>query len=235
MEVALWNDLAKRAGATLSPEQHELLSRYLDLLVEANQTMNLTRIVTREAAEVGHIGDALTLLPFLPKQKIRVADVGTGGGVPGLPLASARPDIHVTLIEATKKKADFLRRVADTLPLLNLNVVAQRAEEAGINSLRETFDIVTARAVGELVWLAEWCLPLAKKGGKVLAMKGAKIKEELPVARKAILILGGIDPVVHPVALPGAEHHVIVEIRKTGFTKKGFPRAASVAKGKPLV
>src|SRR4051812_48002052 len=87
MEVALWNDLAKRAGVKLSPEQHQLLSRYLDLLIEANQTMNLTRIVTREAAEVGHIGDALTLLPFLPKEKIRLADVGTGGGVPGIPLA----------------------------------------------------------------------------------------------------------------------------------------------------
>src|SRR5689334_13847422 len=109
MEVQLWNDLAKRAGVTLSPPQHGLLSKYLDLLIEANQTMNLTRIVTREAGEVGHIGDALTLLPFLPKEKIRLADVGTGGGVPGIPLAIARADIHVTLIEATKKKAEFLR------------------------------------------------------------------------------------------------------------------------------
>ena len=116
----------------------------------------------------------------------------------------------------------------------NVTVVPHRAEEAASGDLRESFDIVTARAVGELVWIAEWCLPLAKKGGRVLAMKGAKITEELPLAKKAIMILGGIPPTIHPVELPGAEHHVIVEIRKTGLSRKGFPRAASVAKGKPL-
>ena len=110
MEIELWNELAKRAGLTLSPEQHALLSRYIDLLIEANQTMNLTRIATREAAEIGHVGDSLTLLPFLPKTAHRLADVGSGGGVPGIPLAIARPDAQVRLIESTKKKADFLRR-----------------------------------------------------------------------------------------------------------------------------
>lgn len=234
MEVELWNELARRADIALSPPQHEQLSRYIDLLIEANQTMNLTRIATRESAEVGHVGDALTLLPFLPKTAHRLADVGSGGGVPGIPLAIVRPDVTIRLIESTKKKADFLRRASEALELKNVTVVPHRAEEAGNSDLRESFDIVTARAVGELVWLAEWCLPLAKKGGKVLAMKGAKIKEELPNAKKAIYILGGLEPIVHPVELPGAEHHVIVEIRKTGFSRKGFPRNATVAKGKPL-
>src|SRR5215217_1951563 len=106
---ALWNDLTARAGVTLSDEQHALLSRYLDLLLAANATMNLTRITDRAAAEVQHVGDSLTLLPFLPKDAHRLADVGTGGGVPGIPLAIVRPDARVLLIESTKKKAAFLR------------------------------------------------------------------------------------------------------------------------------
>src|SRR3954469_667651 len=164
MEIQLWNDLATRAGVTLSPQQHELLSRYLDLLIEANQTMNLTRIVTREAAEVGHIGDALTLLPFLPKEKHRLADVGTGGGVPGIPLAIVRPDVHVLLIESTKKKAAFLRQTIEQLGLPNATVIAERVEDvarAGQKD-RESFDVVVARAVATMNWLAEWCLPLLK-------------------------------------------------------------------------
>ncbi|HZN64393.1 MAG TPA: RsmG family class I SAM-dependent methyltransferase, partial [Tepidisphaeraceae bacterium] len=113
----LWTDLAARAAVPLSPDQHALLSRYLDLLLEANQSMNLTRITDRAAAEVQHVGDALTLLPHLPPGDILLADVGSGGGVPGIPLAVARPDARVLLIESTKKKANFLRSAAAKLGL----------------------------------------------------------------------------------------------------------------------
>src|SRR5204863_5606249 len=100
--------LAARAEVALSAEQHERLSRYLDLLAEANTRMNLTRITDRSAAEVSHVGDALTVLPFLPKGGHRLVDVGSGGGVPGIPLAIVRPDIEVILLEATQKKTVFL-------------------------------------------------------------------------------------------------------------------------------
>src|SRR3954471_21910859 len=96
----LWNDLAARGGVGLSAEQAGRLSRYLDLLAEANATMNLTRIVDRPTAEVQHVGDALTVLPFLPPGPHRLADVGSGGGVPGVPLAVARPDVQILLIES---------------------------------------------------------------------------------------------------------------------------------------
>src|SRR3954464_2135823 len=108
----LWNDLAARAGLTLSDEQHALLARYLDLLLDANQRMNLTRIADRAAAEIQHVGDALTVLPFLPKDAHKLIDVGSGGGVPGIPLAIVRPDARVTLLESTQKKARFLQDVA---------------------------------------------------------------------------------------------------------------------------
>src|SRR5258708_40098772 len=96
----LWNELAARANLTLSEAQHAALSRYLELLLDANQTMNLTRITDPAAAAVQHVGDALTLLPYLPAAAFTLADVGSGGGVPGLPLASARPDAAGPLIES---------------------------------------------------------------------------------------------------------------------------------------
>jgi 16S rRNA (guanine527-N7)-methyltransferase len=233
---ALWNDLAARAGLTLSPDQHALLHRYLDLLLAANQTMNLTRITDRPAAELHHVADSLTLLPFLPPGPHALADVGTGGGVPGIPLAIARPDAQVLLIESTKKKANFLRSAVEQLQLANVSVTDVRAEDVGRSpEHRERYDVAVARAVATLDWLAEWCLPLVKpKTGKVLAMKGAKAAEEVPAAARAIKYLHGAPPVVHRVDLPGTEHHVVVEITKLGRSDPRHPRPATVAKGKPL-
>lgn len=230
----LWNDLAARAGVALSADQHDRLSRYLDLLAEANATMNLTRIVDRPTAEVQHVGDALTVLPHLPPGPHRLADVGAGGGVPGIPLALARPDVRILLIESTKKKAAFLRRAVEALGLANVEVTDLRAEDVGLSDRRETFDVAVARAVATMNWLAEWCLPLVRKGGKVLAMKGPKVAEELPAAGRAIKSLNGGEPIVHPVDLPGAEHHVIVEIPKSGRTDPRYPRPPTRAKGRAL-
>src|SRR5688500_8671343 len=108
----LWKTLAIRAGIELDDRQVALLSRYIDLLFDANQRMNLTRIASRADAELLHVADALTLLPHLPAHPHALADVGSGGGVPGIPLAVARPDVRVTLIESTQKKAAFLEDAA---------------------------------------------------------------------------------------------------------------------------
>lgn len=230
----LWTDLALRIGLTLSQEQNEKLERYLELLIEANQRVNLTRITDLDAARVQHIGDALTLLPFLPRTAHRLADVGSGGGVPGIPLAIVRPDAAVTLIESTKKKAEILKDLATRLDLPNVTVLPDRAEDAGQSNLRETFDIVTARAVATLDWLGEWCLPLVKKGGKMLAMKGPRATEELLTARKIFRILGGGEAIVHPVELPGTTALVIIEVPKIGRTDVKYPRGATIAKGKAM-
>ena len=239
MEVNdLWTQLAARAGINLSPEQDAQLSRYLDLLFEANVKMNLTRITDRAVAEVQHVGDSLTLLPHLPRQaggiSPRLADVGSGGGVPGIPIAIVRPDIAVLLIESTKKKATFLKQTVDALGLSKASVSEWRAEDVAHSNNRESFDVVTARAVATLDFLAEWCLPLAKRGGKFLAMKGPKVMEELPAAKKVIKLAGGGDAVVHNVDLPGTEHRVIVEISKIAKSDARLPRPATQAKGKPL-
>lgn len=232
----LWNQIAARANVSLTQQQHDLFHQYLDLLSSANQRMNLTRIVDREQAEIAHIGDALTVLPYLPATpNLRIADVGSGGGVPGIPLAIARPDAQVVLIESTRKKAGFLADCAQTLALTNVKVIDQRVEDVAHDpAYRESFDIAACRAVATLEWLCEWCLPLIKKGGKLLAMKGAKAAEELPIAEHAIALVGGSSPDVHPVDLPGTHSHVIVEIAKSRKTPKTYPRPASIAKGKPL-
>jgi len=230
----LWTDLARRGNLELTQQQHDLLGRYLDLLFAANARMNLTRITDRAAAEIQHIADALTLLPFLPRDAHRIADVGSGGGVPGIPLAIVRPDATVLLIESTKKKAAFLRDAISQLQLKNTSISDWRAEDVARSNNRESFDIVTARAVATIDWLAEWCLPLVAKGGKFLAMKGPKVEGELPAAKKIIKLAGGADPIIHPVNLPGTDHRVIVEIPKFARSDARIPRPATSAKGKPL-
>ncbi len=227
----LWNTLAARAGITLTSSQHEQLSKYLDLLLAANETMNLTRITDRALAEVQHVGDALTVLPFLPPGEFSLVDVGSGGGVPGIPLAIARPDAGILLVESTKKKAAFLQRAAAELGLSNVTIRGDRAEDVGQSDQRECFDIAIARAVATLDWLAEWCLPLVKVRGKFLAMKGKRAAEELPAAKRAIHEVGGGVPVTHPIDLPGTDSLVIIEIPKVRKTNPRYPRPATMAKG----
>jgi len=140
----------------------------------------------------------------------------------------------VVLIESTKKKAVFLRQTAASLLLSNVTVLDSRVEDVGQSQDRQTFDVAVVRAVATMDWLAEWCLPLLKTGGKMLAMKGQRISDELPVAAMAIRRIGGGPAVVHPVELPGSEHRVIVEIVKLKPSDAVFPRPATVAKGRAV-
>ena len=131
MSNELWNQLAAKGGRALDAGQHQQLERYLDLLAEANTRMNLTRIVDREQAAIAHVGDALTLLPYIPAGPLRIADIGSGGGVPGIPLAVACPECQFTLMESTQKKATFLQQCAASLELANVTVLPLRAEQVG--------------------------------------------------------------------------------------------------------
>jgi 16S rRNA (guanine527-N7)-methyltransferase len=154
--------------------------------------------------------------------------------VPGIPIAIACPGAHVTLIESTQKKAAFLDRAAQQLGLDNVRVCSTRAEELARTPARQSFDVVVARALAAMNVLAEWCLPLVKIKGKLFAMKGARIAEELPAAAQAIRTLGGGDAIVHAVELPGTSHHVIVEIPKLRSTERRFPRSVAQIKERPL-
>ena len=172
-------------GAPVSASTLAQLGDYLGRMLAMNEHMNLTGIKDPESAWERHVLDALTLLPLLAELPAgaRVVDVGSGGGIPGVPLAIARPDLRVTLVEATQKKAAFLSAVSAAMGLANIEVRAERAEQVGAGELRGTFDVVIARAVARLITLAPLTLPLARPaGGVILLIKGQKADEELAEA-----------------------------------------------------
>ena len=239
----LWRSLTQAGGRELSAEQVAQLEGYLDRLIAVNEVMNLIRVSDRDEARIAHVADALTLLPHIPPNTKVLADIGSGGGIPGMVLAIALPGVRVVMVESIQKKARFLDETARALGLTNVEVRPIRAEDAGQigdygkkrSDLREGCDVVTARALGALVVLVEWCLPLVKVGGKLLAMKGPKLTNELPAARQAIRLLGGGESVVHAAkGLPGETGHVICEIPKVARTNEKYPRTPAETKGNPL-
>lgn len=219
----------QRAGLTLDERHEALLNSFLDLLLEANQRMNLTRITDRQQAEILHVADAMTLLTHLPSRAHRLADVGSGGGIPGIVLAIVRPDAQIVLIESTQKKAHFLRAAVAELKLGNVGIEPVRAEDVARSADRESFDIAVARAVAVLPELVEWLLPLVKVRGHALAMKGPKGEEELEQARHLIKRLGGDRPSIVSGDLPDRPGHIIIKIPKTARTHPRYPRPGGQA------
>ena len=193
-------DLEARLGAigvTLSEAARDQVSAYLAQLLAMNALMNLTAIEDPGVAWEKHALDALALVPLLPPvsstgkgSRLRLIDIGSGGGLPGIPLAIARPDVRVMLVEATQKKASFLSAVSAGLGLDNVEVRAERAEDLARGELADKFDVVTARAVARLSALLPLTAPFAKGGGLLLLVKGQRADEELAEAKTLIKKLG---------------------------------------------
>lgn len=200
----LWQQLLPNP----EPGTAELLWRFIDLLIDANTRLNLTRIDSRDDAAVKHVADALTLMPFLPTGPFDLCDIGTGGGVPGVVLAIVRPDVNVTLVDSTGKKIEAVRDIVDSMRLLNVKLLHMRAE-----AVTRRYEIVTARGVAAMPKLLPWAVPLLKSNGTVLAMKGPKVHEEIDASSDAIkrwkLIIETYD-----VQTPGLEGHVIARIAR---------------------
>ncbi len=172
-------------GVTLDDAAVTTLGAFLARLLAMNAQMNLTAITDPAEAWTRHALDALSLVPKLRSVGAapKVVDVGSGGGVPAIPLAIACPEARFTLVEATQKKAHFLEEVAAALGLGNVRVVAERAEQAIASPLRGSFDVVTARAVGRLASLLRITAPFARRGGTLLLVKGQRADEEIAEAR----------------------------------------------------
>ena len=179
------------------------------------------------------IEDSLVVLEFLP-EVARLVDVGSGGGLPGLPLKIARPRLDVTLVESDQAKAAFLVQAAARLALRGVDVVARPAEEAARDPrLRETFDFAVARALAPMPVLAELCLPFVAVGGALLAQKTDQ--EDIEAARRAIEILGGAIESVKEARSRARASGTVVTVRKVASTPAAYPRRPGVPRRKPLI
>lgn len=206
--------------------------KYAELLKDWNTRINLTAITDDEEIRVKHFQDSLSILPYLKEGTL--ADIGTGAGFPGLPVAIERPDIQVTLVDSLDKRVKFLQCVVDTLELKNVKCVHARAEDFGRDLyFRETYDYVTARAVASMPVLLEYCLPLLKDKGQFVAMKAANADQEN--FDNALKILGGRLVKTDKFILPGTDlQRCIFVVEKKGKMSPKFPRKAGTPTKKPL-
>lgn len=230
---------AEKLGLELKPQALANFETYYRELTEWNRKMNLTSITNYDRVQVDHFLDALTvMLAWQPKSpEPQVIDVGTGAGIPGIPLKITIPQIRLTLLEATAKKARFLKHIADTLALARTEVVVGRAEDVAHQpDYRERFDLVLARGVARLATLAELTLPFCCTGGQVIAHKKGQIEAELREAEFAIRTLGGRLKEVVPVTLPEfPDNRCLVVMEKASPTPEKYPRRAGMPEKRPLV
>ena len=218
-------------GITLNDKAVERFETYYDLLVFYNAKFNLTAITEKREVIVKHFVDSLLGADKIYKQSL--IDVGSGGGFPAIPLKIFKENISLTMLEATKKKCDFLKEVINKLDLNETFIINGRAEDlAKDDSFREKFDCCTARAVARLNTLSEYCLPFVKVGGKFVSYKGDS-KEEVLEAKNAIKILGGTLEEVKEYTLDGASRSLVV-IKKVKSTDKKYPRGNGKERKNPL-
>lgn len=210
------------------------LARYGELLLETNQVMNLTAITDPADVAALHFLDSAALLTLADFHDKSVADVGTGAGFPGLPLKIVEPSIRLTLLDAQGKRVRFLESVCRELGLEDVACIHGRAEEFAADR-RESFDLVTSRAVAALPVLSELCLPLVKPGGYFLAMKSVDCEAELSSAKRALDTLGGRVEAVRDYEIPGTDvRHRLILIKKFRQTPEKYPRVFAKIKKNPL-
>lgn len=229
---------ASAMGIDMTEGQAAQFARYHELLIEANAKFNLTRVPDelREAVDRNYLDCISPLAHDFPADVRTLVDVGSGAGFPGIPLSIMLPDVHVVLIDALDKRVKFLQSVIDELHL-NAEAIHARAEDAAKRAdLREQFDIATARAVAATNLLAEYLLPFVKVGGRMLALKGPSLDEELAEAAYAFEILGGRVERVASAEIPGRDwSHRLAYIEKVTPTPAKYPRKPGMPEKKPLI
>ena len=227
---------ARALGLDLTPAQLDQFARYQAMLLDWNTRINLTAIAAPEDVQRKHFLDSLTCLAVLPPGALRLIDVGSGAGFPGLPLLLARPELSVTLLEATGKKVKFMEHVVAELGLTGVRIVNARAEEAGRDPAeRERYDWAVARAVAPLPELAEYLLPLVRVGGCALAQKGRDAAAEAEGAARALKRLGGRLAEVRRVFVPDLEdERALIVVEKVTPTPKQYPRRPGEPRKNPI-
>lgn len=233
--------LSARLSACNIPHEEDLpgkLLRYHALLMDWNTFMDLTAVTVEDEMIDRHYVDSLIALsvPGLIPEGARMIDVGTGAGFPGMPLAIARPDLQVTLMDAQQKRLKFLEAVVKELGLANVTLSHARAEDGARDPMhREKYDLAVARAVAPLAVLAEYLLPYVRVGGKALCWKGPALEEELTQGRRAAFLLGGKVGEGRKMVIPGRDwDHRILPIEKQLKTARQYPRKAGMPSKSPL-
>ncbi|MBD1379856.1 16S rRNA (guanine(527)-N(7))-methyltransferase RsmG [Metabacillus arenae] len=229
--------MLEEKGITLTPKQLQQFNDYYELLVEWNEKMNLTSITNKEEVYLKHFYDSISAAFYFDFTKpLSVCDVGAGAGFPSIPIKICFPHIEVSIVDSLNKRITFLQALADKLKLNKVNFYHDRAETFGKNKQhRESYDVVTARAVARLSVLSELCLPLAKRNGHFLALKAASAKDELENAQKAIKTLGGNVRKLDEFLLPMENSlRSIIVIEKQKNTPKTYPRKPGTPNKTPI-
>ncbi len=231
---------ARQLGLSLTPEQVQRFQLYYEELLEWNRKVNLTAITAYEEVQTKHFLDSLTLMEAVKdevwaKEDFSLLDIGTGAGVPGVPLKILLPGVRLVLLESVAKKTAFLQHLVDHLDLVYVNILTGRAEDiAHQENYRERFDLVVSRAVGSLSTIAELALPFCRIGGLFIAPKKGQIEEEVSQAMQAINTLGGRLREVKKIEVKGLEPRSLVIIEKAGPTPPRYPRRAGLPAKRPL-
>ncbi|NHM33597.1 16S rRNA (guanine(527)-N(7))-methyltransferase RsmG [Neobacillus terrae] len=221
----------------LSDKQMEQFDTYYKVLVEWNEKMNLTAITDEEEVYLKHFYDSITAAFYFDFTKpIRLCDVGAGAGFPSIPLKIVFPELDVTIVDSLNKRINFLNHLSDVLGLSNVHFIHDRAETFGVRGeYRESFDVVTARAVARLSVLSELCLPLVRKEGYFLALKAASAQDEIASGQKALSVLGGKLENIFTFTLPveESERNILI-ISKEKTTPKKYPRKPGTPNKMPI-
>ncbi|WP_458411506.1 16S rRNA (guanine(527)-N(7))-methyltransferase RsmG [Schinkia sp. CFF1] len=237
MDIQSFKNSLEEKGISLSSRQLEQFDIYFHMLVEWNEKMNLTAITDQQEVYLKHFYDSITAAFYFDFSKdFTLCDVGAGAGFPSIPLKICFPHLNISIVDSLQKRITFLNELASSLQLDQVNFYHDRAETFGQRpEIRESYDIVTARAVARMSVLSELCMPLVKVGGYFIGMKGANLLEELEIGKRAISTLGGKVESVHNFQLPieKSERNIVI-IKKEHKTPKKYPRKPGTPNKSPI-
>lgn len=232
--ISKMNEKGSKLNIMFHEKQLNNFYKFMNLLIEWNERVNLTAITEPDEIVIKHFIDSLTILKFIPEEA-NIIDVGTGGGFPGIPLKIVNENQRMVLLDSLNKRINFLNEVIKELQLQKIETLHARVEETGKQKMhREKYDIATSRAVANLPVLLEYMLPLVKIGGKAICMKGSNI-EEVKSSNKALEYLGGEIEKIEEITLPDTDiKRNIIIVKKIKETPKQYPRKPGTPSKQPI-